>query len=346
MIGFDRCKMERRILNILITFGLVFVQALFASCSKSSNTTPAWDWDDPVAGTSSPDSVILAQGWKLQTGFGDLPTYIKVYKSAAILLNKSAIAYIAVADMNKQAVFNVLGEASGAKTPTEFYNADNAPIIINGGYFWNGSSLSMLCRNGKVICPNNQIEYRSNATVLYYPTRGVFGLMADGTYKVNWIYTNNDVTYSYPAPASNKSGTTPLAMPSASFPAGATLWNAKTAIGAGPVLIKDGKGINSFSEELFDDESGVQPEINAPRTSIGITKNGYMIFFVCEGRNMTPGVAGFTLVEETKILQNIGCVEALNLDGGGSSCMLVNGRETIKPSDGTQRKVVTAVSFK
>jgi exopolysaccharide biosynthesis protein len=339
-------KIKNSISNILITFGLVFFQTLFASCSKNSNTTPAWNWDDPVSSTSSPDSAILAQGWKQQTGFGNFPSYIKVYKSPATLLNKSAIAYIAVADMNKQAIFNVLGEASGYKTPSEFYNADNAPVIINGGYFWDGSSLSMLCRDSKVICPNNQIEYRSNATVLYYPTRGAFGLMADGTYKVNWIYTNNNVTYSYPAPANNKSGTTPLDMPSASFPVGATLWKAKTAIGAGPVLIKDGKGINSFTEELFDDESGVQPEINAPRTSIGITKNGYMIFFVCEGRNMTPGVAGFTLAEETKILLNVGCVEALNLDGGGSSCMLINGKETIKPSDGTQRKVVTAVSFK
>jgi exopolysaccharide biosynthesis protein len=34
------------------------------------------------------------------------------------------------------------------------------------------------------------------------------------------------------------------------------------------------------------------------------------------------------------------------LDGGGSSCMLVNGRETIKPSDGTQRAVTSAVVLK
>jgi exopolysaccharide biosynthesis protein len=338
-------KIKYKTSNLLIAFGIVFIQTLL-SCSHNNNTTPAWEWNDPVSVTTSPDSAIQAQGWNLQTGFGDLPSYIKVYKSAATLLNKSSIAYIAVADMNKQATFNVLGMASGVKTPTEFYNADKAPIIINGGYFWEGSSLSMLCRDSKEICPNNQIEYRSNATVLYYPTRGAFGLMADGTYKVNWIYTNNDVTYSYPAPAENKSGTTPMSMPSASFPEGATLWKAKTAIGAGPVLIKNGKAVNTFSEELFDDDSGIQPEINAPRTAIGITKNGYLIFFVCEGRNMTPGVAGYSLAEETKILQSIGCVEALNLDGGGSSCMLINGQETIKPSDGTQRKVVTAVSFK
>lgn len=36
----------------------------------------------------------------------------------------------------------------------------------------------------------------------------------------------------------------------------------------------------------------------------------------------------------------------MNLDGGGSSCMLVNGQETIKPSDGAQRSVTTAVAIK
>lgn len=35
----------------------------------------------------------------------------------------------------------------------------------------------------------------------------------------------------------------------------------------------------------------------------------------------------------------------MNLDGGGSSCMLVNGQETIKPSDGAQRSVTTAVAI-
>jgi exopolysaccharide biosynthesis protein len=333
--------------NLIIIFCFVFVQALF-SCSKDNGNPPDWDWEDPATDTlaTGSDSAIVAHGWVLQTGFGDLPAYIRVYKSPSVLQNKNTIAYIAVADMNNKATFSTLGEASGYKTPTQFYSSQQASVILNAGYFWDGSSLSMLCRNGQVLSPNNQIEYRSNATVLYYPTRGVFGWMNDGTFKVNWIYTNNNITYAYPAPAPNKSGNTPLQMPSATFPAGAVVWKAKTAIGAGPVLIKDGKIINSYVEELFDDESGVQPEKNAPRSAIGITKDNRMIFFVCEGRNMTPGVPGLSLADEAVILQDLGCTEALNLDGGGSSCMLINGKETIKPSDGTQRKVVTAVSLK
>jgi exopolysaccharide biosynthesis protein len=40
---------------------------------------------------------------------------------------------------------------------------------------------------------------------------------------------------------------------------------------------------------------------------------------------------------------DLGCVEAMNLDGGGSSCMLVNGKETIKPSDKEGQRPVPAV---
>jgi exopolysaccharide biosynthesis protein len=43
------------------------------------------------------------------------------------------------------------------------------------------------------------------------------------------------------------------------------------------------------------------------------------------------------------MLKDLGCVEALNLDGGGSSCLLVNGKETIRPSDKTGQRAVPAV---
>ncbi|MBQ9074120.1 MAG: phosphodiester glycosidase family protein, partial [Muribaculaceae bacterium] len=36
---------------------------------------------------------------------------------------------------------------------------------------------------------------------------------------------------------------------------------------------------------------------------------------------------------------NIGCTESINLDGGGSTVMLINGTEIVKPSDGKQRSV-------
>ncbi len=328
--------------TLLILYALMITVPVVSSCSKDSST-PEWEWDDSGSGTTA-DSLIVAQGWTRQTDFGDLPSYIRVYKSPSKMLGKTVIAYIALADTDS-ATFSVLGSADGYNTPADFYDSKKHSIIMNGGYFWSGSSLSLLCRNSVLLCPNNQVEYRDNDTEIYYPTRGAFGLMDDGSWSVNWVYTNNDVTYSYPSPAENKSGSTPLAMPSATFPEGASEWAGKTAIGGGPVLVKDSTYVNSWEAELFDDESGVDPESSNPRSAIGITGAGKLIFLVCEGREMTTGGVGLTLEEEANIMLSLGCVSALNLDGGGSSCMIVNGKETIQPSDGEERSVVTGVAI-
>ena len=63
---------------------------------------------------------------------------------------------------------------------------------------------------------------------------------------------------------------------------------------------------------------------------------------VIQGR--FPGKAdGATLTQQARLLVALGCEEALNLDGGGSSCMLINGKETIKPSDKEGERAVPAV---
>jgi exopolysaccharide biosynthesis protein len=79
---------------------------------------------------------------------------------------------------------------------------------------------------------------------------------------------------------------------------------------------------------------------------MGVTSDRKMILFVCEGRQMTDGVKGLKTADVANVLLDLGCVEAINLDGGGSSCMLVCGKETIKVSDGSQRAVGSTVMIK
>ena len=79
-----------------------------------------------------------------------------------------------------------------------------------------------------------------------------------------------------------------------------------------------------------------------PRTAMGYTEDGKLIILVIEGRH--PGIAeGANLKEEAALLLSLHCYEALNLDGGGSSCMLINGKETIKPSDKEGERPVPGV---
>ena len=141
-------------------------------------------------------------------------------------------------------------------------------------------------------------------------------------------------------------GSKPQPAPSATYPEGGEPFAAETAIGGGPVLISEGKFVDSYEEELFGGPSGIGPDSNQPRTAIGVTSDNKLVFFVCEGREMTEGIMGLTTADVANVLLDLGCVEAINLDGGGSSCMLVNGRETIQVSDGSQRSVASTVMLK
>ena len=100
----------------------------------------------------------------------------------------------------------------------------------------------------------------------------------------------------------------------------------------GEVAISNNEELKFAGKEIGDKH---------PRTCMGYTKNGKLIIMVIKGRY--PDAAGATLIQEAQLLKNLGCEEALNLDGGGSSCMIINGKETIKPSDKEGERAVPGV---
>lgn len=296
-------------------------------------------------------------GWtNVTSSYGSLPEYIKIFKSPSTLQGRSAVAYIAVADLKLGArwdVWSVIIDKSGWLgtyttdpfcTPSVIYSVQKCPVIINGGYFYtsgsNNHTASLATRNSLAPLSYN-INYAYDASnTKCYPTRGAFLEYENGTIDACWTYALwNWEHYIYPAPAPANNKT----QPSASYPSGGKAFAAKTGIGGRPVLINNGTIVNTYSEEMLSGSNGINPTSTEPRTAIGVTANKEVVFFVCEGRGMTSGVYGFSTYEVAKILSNMGCVEAINLDGGGSSCMLVNGKSTIKVSDGSQRAVANAV---
>jgi Exopolysaccharide biosynthesis protein related to N-acetylglucosamine-1-phosphodiester alpha-N-acetylglucosaminidase len=333
---------------ICAAFALV---SILVSCEKKY-TVPEWEWDDQEQ-EANPE--ITKLGWSV-ADFGELPKYISVYSSPNNIQSKKVRAYIAVADMS-QAKFEILGDvyyneskngwgADALHTPSEFYTSSKAPIVINGGLFYFANnfyySQNLVIKNGKLLAPN-QNYYSKDWVKLWYPTLGAFCYMKDGSYSTTYTYMGNDkINYCYPEPADNDINKDPLEVPSATFPAGGKVLEAQTAIGGVTVLIKNGQIKNTYVQEMLD----ISAASNHPRTAIGITADKKMILFVCEGRNATDGISGLTTLDVANIMKDLGCVEALNLDGGGSSCMLVNGKSTIKESDGKQRKVLTAVILK
>lgn len=337
----------------------VLALMLTLSCTKPESNLPDWPWQDPeevIPSEPQPEPTPF-DNWKdVSSEYGTLPAYIKVYKSPETLQGKAAIAYIAVADMNsaKWDIWSVKSDntyetADSYKRPSDVYKEGSWPIVINGGYFFisegKNYTSSLAVRNSEVLAYN--INYASEDWVnIYYPTRAAFLELENGTFDACWTYLSGTGHYMYPAPAANSWSNAPLKFPDASSPEGAVKFAAKTGIGAGPVLVDNGKFTDSYVAELFNGTSGIGPDSNQPRTAVGITADKKMIFFVCEGRQMTSGISGLTTADVANVLIDLGCVEAINLDGGGSSCMLVNGKETIKVSDGSQRSVASTLMLK
>lgn len=117
------------------------------------------------------------------------------------------------------------------------------------------------------------------------------------------------------------------------------LWD-KTiyAISAGPRLIKNNSVFLTSKVEEFPADIAVG---RAPRTAIGVTKDGHVLFAVVDGRQQNS--RGMTLLELALFMQEFGAVDAMNFDGGGSSEMVLRGKIMNKPSDGRERSVGAAL---
>jgi hypothetical protein len=78
-----------------------------------------------------------------------------------------------------------------------------------------------------------------------------------------------------------------------------------------------------------------------PRTAIGCTGNGEVVVVTVDGRSSES--KGLTLDELASLMLKLGCSDAMNLDGGGSSTMVLGGTVLNRPSDGGLRSVANAV---
>lgn len=247
---------------------------------------------------------------------------------------------------------------SPAKAPKEafeyFKTLDRGTpyVASNGGYFWDGQSLSLCITDGEVKSIASQTAYPKNAAgeqVVAYPVRAALGQMADGRFEATWIYCVADDAnrpYSFPSPLDNDEATsTYMPQPPTSKTEGARLWEPRQAIGGGPMLVFEGKNVamaNYYREVL--DAGGTQGKLRAPRTAIAAKADGTkLMLFVCDGRGAGQS-AGLTLEELADLFIEQGMDYAVNLDGGGSSEIIgFDGSILNHPSDGKERTVPTAV---
>lgn len=240
-----------------------------------------------------------------------------------------------------------------AKTPTAAF-AEFAGLgkgvpyaVSNGGYFWDGASLSLCISDGEVKSIATELAYPTvnGEQIIAYPVRAAFGQKADGSFEATWVYCIDNKPYSFPSPLDNNELTeTYMAAPPTTSTAGATLWEPQQAIGGGPMLVYKKKNVamDYYYREIMH-TGGTAGTSRQPRTAIGGTKDGKLMLLVCDGRGQN-GSNGLTLKEMADIFVEAGMDYAINLDGGGSSAIVgYDGQVCNSPSDGSQRSVPTVV---
>ncbi|MFJ9787496.1 phosphodiester glycosidase family protein [Amycolatopsis sp. NPDC101161] len=115
-------------------------------------------------------------------------------------------------------------------------------------------------------------------------------------------------------------------------------------VNGGPWLVRDGRiavdaasdGIVHPGDPSFVYGWGVKRN---PRTMVGLDRQGRLLIVTADGRQ--PGFAeGLSLIEGAKLMARLGAVAAINLDGGGSTAMAIDGKLVSSPSDATGERPV------
>ena len=101
--------------------------------------------------------------------------------------------------------------------------------------------------------------------------------------------------------------------------------NVNHIISGGPYLVKNGEIYVDMTEQKLASVGG-----RNPRTAIGYTKEGNLIMLTADGREGSS--IGLTLNELANIMKGLGCINAMNLDGGGSTVMFIKGQVVNRPA--------------
>ncbi len=98
----------------------------------------------------------------------------------------------------------------------------------------------------------------------------------------------------------------------------------KHIISGGPYLVKNSEVFVDMTAQRLGAIGGKNP-----RTAIGYTKDNNLIMVTVDGREGSS--VGMTLKQLAYFMKSIGCTNAMNLDGGGSTVMYVDGTVVNKP---------------
>ncbi len=242
-----------------------------------------------------------------------LPAGVKIFKG-----EKSSptvhLQYIEVDNSRKEfAVRPYYSSAFLSAVP--FAQKIGAIAMVNGGYFGPGVSYSAVVYPDSLVAKN--IGGVTRTAGAYTMTRSFFSLDITRKPAIDWIYhfgnTPRDI-YRYTAPTPNTPSTP---APAPNIADGKKYDSILVGIGGAPRLVKQSQVHITYDEEVMFG-SGVGRDNPDPRTAVGFTADNRIILLTVDGRGVS---AGLSLPELAEVMIDLGCVQAMNLDGGGSTQM-------------------------
>lgn len=302
-----------------------------------------------VISLSNQTDAVAQTEWKnVSDQFGKLPETIRILKSDELLEGFPSVMFVAeIKSKDKKIDFYVDTTSRRRLTPQQYFNRNNNPyVVVNCSFFEfvQNRNVNLIVQDSKMVGYDTPaVSRRGKDTLTYVHTLGsAFGIYKNRKMDIAFSYNDSNLIVPYVLQSPYKPMIDSSRKLSLNHPtlAGLQKWKVKYAFGGGPVLVQEGQiRISNNEERKF---AGKAIADKHPRTAIGYKKDGTMVILAIQGR-MKGLAEGATLPQMAKILVDLGCVEAMNLDGGGSSCMLINGKETIKPSDPTGQRPVPAV---
>lgn len=283
---------------------------------------------------------------------------VEIYKTTSQLNGRNFNAWYAIADPSK-VDFKVLNTPTGkANTKTVSYQAENADgdclVLINGGIFGN-YHIGVIHVDGK---PQEWVDFvydkywnPNGDGTSWYITRPIIGVDKSGKAAAYWTASPSVGTYyHYDRPLPTVPGEAAYPAATATYPVESINWTPYNALSTGPMVLYDGKCcVNhekaSSGAYMTNYECWALDiyEGNPDRTAVGVTADGKIVLFICDGR--IDQSKGATLEEVAMIMKSVGCVHAMNLDGGGSTGMWVKDSGMINYKDGSWRTVKSTLGF-
>lgn len=277
-----------------------------------------------------------------------IPSAIEVYETTSPLNGRPFHAWYAVADCTGEVEFRV--QNPSAKATIDAQAGEDCYVLINGGIYGT-KHIGVIIADG-VRQPWREVDGRYDAYdgKSYNITRAAFGTDASGHPETHWVSAPTaDALYWYDCPLPTVVGEKQLGPASTTFPDTPVAWTPKQAISTGPMLLFAGKCVvdrtttvaghyrTNFEAWALD----IFPT-HPDRTAVGYMADGRIVLFICDGRIAASD--GAYVDEVALILQDLGCVGAINLDGGGSTGMVAGGVH-LNDLTGGNRAVLSTLGF-